>query len=84
MIEPKHEISVARQCGLLDVAKSSYYYESAGESALNLELMRLIDEQYMKTPFYGSPRMTEVLKRSGCIHRLIIKRPGRFIFPDQR
>ena len=65
MIEPKHEISVARQCGLLDVARSSYYYESAGETTLNLELMRLIDAQYMKTPFYGSPRMTEVLKRKG-------------------
>jgi putative transposase len=65
LIEPKAELSVARQCGLLDVARSSYYYESAGESALNLELMRLIDEQYMKTPFYGSPRMTEALKRKG-------------------
>ena len=65
MIEPRDDISVARQCGLLEVARSSYYYESAGESALNLELMRRIDEQYMKTPFYGSPRMTEVLKRKG-------------------
>lgn len=65
MIEAKHEISVARQCELLDVARSSYYYEGAGESSLNLELMKLIDVQYMKTPFYGSPRMTEVLKRKG-------------------
>ena len=65
MIEPKHEISVARQCGLLDVARLSYYYESAGESALNLDLMRLIDEQYMKTPFYGSPRMTDILEKNG-------------------
>lgn len=62
MIEPKDEISVARQCGLLDVARSSYYYESAGETTLNLELMRLIDEQYLKTPFYGSPRMTAELE----------------------
>ncbi len=47
------------------MARSFYYYESAGESALNLDLIRLIDEQYMKTPFYGSPRMTEALKRKG-------------------
>jgi putative transposase len=65
LIERRDDISVTRQCGLLEVARSSYYYESAGESALNLELMRRIDEQYMKTPFYGSPRMTEVLKRKG-------------------
>jgi putative transposase len=65
LIGPEDEISVARQCGLLDVARSSYYYESAGKTTLNLELMRLIDEQYMKTPFYVSPRMTEVLKRKG-------------------
>ncbi len=65
MIEPKFEIPVSRQCDLLDVARSSYYYEGADETTLNLELMRLIDEQYMRTPFYGSPRMTEVLKRKG-------------------
>jgi putative transposase len=42
LIEPEHEISVARQCGLLEVARSSYYYENADESALNLDLMRLM------------------------------------------
>jgi len=77
LIEPKHEISVARQCGLLDVARSSYYYESAGETTLNLELMSLIDEQYMRTPFYGSPRMTEVLKRKG--HEVNHKRIERLM-----
>ena len=77
MIEAKDELSVAQQCGLLDVARSSYYYESAGESVLNLELMRLMDEQYLKTPFYGSPRMTEVLRKKG--HQVNHKRIERLM-----
>lgn len=65
-IEPDHEeISIVRQCELLELSRSSYYYKPAQESPLNLELMRKLDEQYMKTPFYGSRRMTEWLKREG-------------------
>jgi len=44
------------------VPRSSYYYQPVGESELNLLLMRLIDEQYTKTPFYGVPRMTHILR----------------------
>jgi putative transposase len=51
------QLSVARQCELLGLARSSYYYEPAVESEENLALMRRIDEQYLKTPFYGSRRM---------------------------
>lgn len=59
MIEPVHEsISIARQCELVGLARSSYYYQGAGESAENLHLMRLLDEQYTHTPFYGIKRMT--------------------------
>lgn len=66
MIEPNHQdISLRRQCQLVGLHRSTYYYEPAGESELNLHLMRLIDEQYLKTPFYGWPRMTEQLKRQG-------------------
>lgn len=43
--------------------RSSWYYAPAGESAFNLSLMRLIDEQYTRTPFYGWPRMTAYLQR---------------------
>lgn len=43
--------------------RSSWYYEPAGESAFNLAVMRLIDEQYTRTPFYGWPRMTAYLRR---------------------
>lgn len=54
-----------KQCELLGIPRSTYYYKSLSESELNLRLMRLIDEQYLITPFYGSRRMTEVLKRKG-------------------
>lgn len=66
MIEPEHSaISIRRQCDLLDLSRASYYYTPATESALNLELMRQIDEQYLRTPFYGWPRMTAHLQRLG-------------------
>lgn len=48
---------MARQCELAGVSRSSVYYEPASETALNLTLMRHIDEQYLRTPFYGSRRM---------------------------
>ena len=66
MIEPAHEsISIARQCELVGLAHSSYYYQGAGESAENLHLMRLLDEQYTRTPFYGIKRMTAWLETQG-------------------
>lgn len=46
-------------------ARSSYYYQSKGESAENLHLMRLLDEQYTRTPFYGIRRMTAWLQTQG-------------------
>ncbi|HXW00714.1 MAG TPA: IS3 family transposase [Anaerolineae bacterium] len=66
LIEPEQEqISIRRQCELVGLGRASYYYEAARESELNLTLMRLIDAQYMATPFYGYPRMTQVLRRAG-------------------
>jgi putative transposase len=65
-VEPEHpELSVARQCELLGLCRASYYYRPAGESAENLELLRLLDEQYTQTPFYGVRRMTAVLRQAG-------------------
>jgi putative transposase len=58
-------LSVARQCELLDLARSSLYHKPCGESPMNLTLMRLIDAQYLKTPTYGVPRMTAQLRRDG-------------------
>jgi putative transposase len=56
-------LSLRRQCELLGLNRSSWYYEPAGESEANLHLMRLIDEQYTRTPFYGVPRMTAYLRQ---------------------
>ena len=59
------DLSVRRQCELVGLNRATFYYEPATASALNLHLMRLIDEQYMRTPFFGWPRMTDYLQRQG-------------------
>lgn len=59
------KIPINRQCELLGLARSSYYYQPSSSSELNLFLMRLIDEQYTRTPFYGVPRMTKWLRKQG-------------------
>ena len=54
MIEPNLKgLSVSKQCSLLSISRSSFYYEPKGESEMNLDLMRLIDRQFLETPFYG-------------------------------
>lgn len=58
-------LSVSRQCELLGLPRSSYYYEPQPASEENLLYMRLIDEKYLKHPFYGSPRMTVYLQKLG-------------------
>lgn len=66
LIEPDHpELSIAQQCELLGLARSSYYYQSRGESEENLLLMRLLDEQYTRTPFYGARKMVTYLETQG-------------------
>jgi putative transposase len=75
VIEPAlSQISVQRQCELLGLARASYYYEPVGESAENLRLMNLLDEQYLRTPFYGVLKMTawlnEVKKENVNVKRV--------------
>jgi len=66
MLEPKHpEISYTLQCQLLGISRSSAYYKPKPVSPDDLELMRQIDEQYLKTPFYGSRSMTKHFRRLG-------------------
>ena len=66
MIEPEHPcISIIRQCELLGVNRSGYYYSPEPESSLNIDLMHVIDEQFTATPFYGIRRMTACLRRCG-------------------
>ena len=59
------QVPIYRRCELLGLSRSSLYYKPRPPDKLNEELMRRIDEQYTRTPFYGSPRMTEHLKRAG-------------------
>jgi putative transposase len=64
-VEREGMLSVTRQCELLGLNRSSLYYTLVGEKPLNLLLMRLLDEQFTRTPFYGSRRMTIWLRRMG-------------------
>lgn len=66
MIEPDHpQISIARQCALVGLPRSTYSYQPCGESPENLHVMRLLDEQYPETPYYGIRRMTAWLRSQG-------------------
>jgi len=58
-------LSLSRQCRILAISRSSFYYAPKGESADNLALMRRIDELFMKYPFYGSRQMVRQLRREG-------------------
>jgi putative transposase len=65
-IEPDSKIiPVSRQCNLLGLPKSTYYYQPCLDNSYNEHLMRLIDEKYTRHPFYGSPRMTHWLRSQG-------------------
>ena len=81
MVDPNHpRISIVRQCRLVSIARSSFSYAGTGESPLTLRLMRLIDAQFLETPFYGSRQMTRWLRRQGdmvyLLRDLPITRPN--------
>jgi len=59
------DLSVRHQCELLGVNRAGLYYQPRGESEENLQLMRLLDEQYTRTPFYGRRRMRAWLQDQG-------------------
>lgn len=64
MVDKKHpKLSLRRQCGLLDVARSSLEYEPVAESAKDLRVKRLLDEIYMVDPCLGNRRLATVLGR---------------------
>lgn len=78
MIDFDHpDLSLRRQCELVGLNRASLYYQPTGESELNLKLMRLIDEEYTRRPFYGSPKMTVYLQRQG--HQVNHKRVERLM-----
>jgi putative transposase len=78
MIDPNEpKLSLVRQCELVNISRSSFYFESKGERPLNLELMRLIDEQFLRTPYFGSRQMARWLRRQS--HRVGRKRVRRLM-----
>ena len=58
-------LSIGKQCKLLSISRSSFYYQPKGETAMNLMLMRQIDEQFLETPFFGVRQMTWHLRNDG-------------------
>ena len=76
MIEPGHpRLSIVRQCELASISRSSFYREPTAENEETLRLMRLVDEQFLETPWYGSRQMARHLRRNGwCIGRHRIRR----------
>jgi len=70
-------LSIARQCDLLGISRASFFYEAKGESLLNLEIMRLIDEQFLEMPWYGSRQMARWLRRQR--HGMGMKRVVRLM-----
>lgn len=82
LIEPAHpKLSISRQCQLLQLSRGAYYYRSRhgnqSESPENLSVMRIMDEQWLQTPFYGARRMQIVLQQHG--YQVNIKRVRRLM-----
>lgn len=66
LIEPDHaRLSIARQCQLLGLARSSYECQPVAVDPAALVMLRRIDEQYLQTPFFGSRQMRNWLRREG-------------------
>jgi putative transposase len=83
-------MSIVQQCELLELSRSTFYYQPVGEDDYNLELMRRIDEQFTKRPFYGVPRMTASLRIMGYgvnpkrVRRLMREMGLEAIYPKPR
>lgn len=91
MIENGHtKLSVSRQCELLEISRSSLYYNAVEEGIANLSIMRLLDEQYMRTPFYGYRKLRVWLTSNGYVtnekrlRRLMKKMGWRTIYRAPR
>jgi len=90
MIGPSESLSISSQCRLLDISRSSFYYKPKPMKKEDLELMRLIDEQFLKTPTWGSRSMRNHLRRLGYkINRKRVQRLMRImglepIYPKPR
>ena len=81
LVETDHaQLSVRRQCALLGLSRSSLYYEPVPETADNLRLMRLLDQEYTAHPFLGSRRMARWLSAQGeAVNRKRVQRLMRLM-----
>jgi putative transposase len=78
VVDRRHpSLSVVLQCKLLGISRSGLYYQPVGISQEDLTLMKLIDCQYLVTPFYGTRRMSAWLKKQG--HQVNRKRVWRLM-----
>ena len=78
LIERDHkDLSVMRQCALLSISRSGFYYQPLPETPFSLSLMAIIDRQFLETPWYGSRQMTRHLRRLG--HEVGRKRVKRLM-----
>jgi putative transposase len=77
MVKPHPELSIRHQCELLGINRSSLYYDPKGETALNLVLMKMIDEEHTKHPFSGKRKIVEYLSRKGF--EINVKRAKRLM-----
>jgi len=91
LIQKDHpELSIARQCELLAINRSGLYYQPEPETDENLAIMRCLDEQYFKTPFYGVERLMILLFAAGyTINRKRLRRLMRLqgwqtLYPQRR
>jgi len=76
MIDPAHgQLSIAKQCELIELPRSSYYRVPSTKTDENLALMDLIDQAYMRHPFYGRRKMVDYPARQGyCVNRKRVQR----------
>ena len=66
VVDRRHSsLSIVRQCRLLDISRSGLYYQPVGVSQEDMTLMKLIDRQYLVTPFYGARKIAAWLKSQG-------------------
>ena len=73
-------LSITRQCSLLDISRSGLYYQPKGISEEDLALMKLIDRQYLLTPFYGARKIAACLKSQGhLVNRKRVRRLMRLM-----
>jgi putative transposase len=68
LIESNHpQLSIAKQCELLGISRAGYYYQPVGEQTETQQLMRLIDAEYTRLPFYGYRKITLRLRSLGYL-----------------